>query len=110
MLDDGHLELEIQSVNQGNIQAKVILGGKLTSHKGVNFPGVHLDIPGFTEKDHEDLIFGLEQDVDAIAISFVRTAQDINNIREKIRSINPATVFNADHCQTGIARSNRELA
>ncbi len=92
LLDDGHLELEIQSVEEGNIQAKVILGGKLTSHKGVNFPGVHLDIPGFTEKDHEDLIFGLEQDVDAIAISFVRTAQDIKNIREKIRAINPARV------------------
>ncbi len=89
LLDDGHLELEIQSLNQGNIIAKVILGGKLTSHKGVNFPGVHLDIPGFTEKDHEDLIFGLEQDVDAIAISFVRTAQDIKNIRQKILSINP---------------------
>ena len=90
LLDDGHLELEIQSVHQGNILAKVILGGKLTSHKGVNFPGVHLDIPGFTEKDHEDLIFGLEQDVDAIAISFVRGAQDIKNIRQKIKAIDPA--------------------
>ena len=56
----------------------------------MNFPGVHLDIPGFTEKDHQDLIFGLEQDVDAIAISFVRSAEDIRNIRQKIVSINPA--------------------
>jgi pyruvate kinase len=92
LLDDGHLELEILSVNHGKIQAKVILGGKLSSHKGVNFPGVHLDIPGFTEKDHEDLIFGLEQNVDAIAISFVRSAQDIKNLRQKIQSINPEMV------------------
>ena len=90
LVDDGHLELEIQSINQGNILAKVVLGGKITSHKGVNFPGVHLDIPGFTEKDHEDLVFGLDHDVDAIAISFVRSAQDIKNLRQIIQSIDPS--------------------
>ncbi len=89
MLDDGNLELEIQAIDHGAIQAKVILGGILSSHKGVNFPGARLDIPGFTVKDNEDLAFGLEQDIDALAISFVRTAQDVENVRETIKKLNP---------------------
>jgi pyruvate kinase len=85
LLDDGNLELEIVEIDHDIINTKVVLGGVLTSHKGVNFPGAHLDIPGFTEKDHEDLIFGLQQGVDAVAISFVRTAGDIEIIRETIK-------------------------
>jgi pyruvate kinase len=90
LLDDGNLELEILEVEHGLIQTKVVLGGLLTSHKGVNFPGAQLDIPGFTEKDQEDLIFGLSQGVDAIAISFVRTARDIEIIRETILKNDPS--------------------
>ncbi len=89
LLDDGNLELEIQAIEHGAIQTKVILGGLLSSHKGVNFPGAHLDIPGFTEKDYEDLAFGLEQDIDALAISFVRTAHDVETVRETIKKLNP---------------------
>ena len=89
LLDDGNLELEIQEIEHGTIKTKVVLGGLLTSHKGVNFPGAHLDIPGFTEKDHADLLFGLQQGVDAIAISFVRTARDIEIIRETIQQVDP---------------------
>jgi pyruvate kinase len=89
LLDDGNLELEIDKIEHTTIITKVILGGVLTSHKGVNFPGAHLDIPGFTEKDHADLIFGLQQGVDALALSFVRTAQDIETVRDTIRAINP---------------------
>ncbi len=89
LLDDGKLEMEIIEVGNDEALAKVTLGGELQSNKGVNLPGISLDIPGFTEKDHEDLIFGLSQGVDAIAISFVRDAQDITHIRDAIRSINP---------------------
>jgi len=92
LMDDGNLELEILKIEHTTIITKVILGGVLTSHKGVNFPGAHLDIPGFTEKDYADLVFGLQHDVDAIAISFVRTAQDIETVRETIRTINPQKV------------------
>jgi len=92
LLDDGNLELEILKIEQTTIITKVILGGVLTSNKGINFPGAHLDIPGFTEKDYADLVFGLQHGVDAIAISFVRTAQDIETVRETIRTINPQKV------------------
>ena len=82
LLDDGRLTLEVISVKDRNaLTAKVIVGGLLTSHKGINLPGVRLRIAGFTEKDEADLAFGLSQDVDAVAISFVRTAEDVNKVR-----------------------------
>ena len=82
LLDDGRLALEVISVKGRNaLSAQVIVGGPLTSHKGINLPGVRLRISGFTEKDEADLAFGIEQDVDAVAISFVRTADDVKNVR-----------------------------
>jgi pyruvate kinase len=82
LLDDGRLALEVVSVKDRNaLTAKVIVGGPLTSHKGINLPGVRLRISGFTEKDEADLAFGIEQDVDAVAISFVRTADDVKKVR-----------------------------
>lgn len=89
LLDDGHMEMEIIAVTPDSITTRVVLGGVLTSHKGVNFPGAHLDIPGFTEKDEEDLIFGLQMGVDALALSFVRGAEDIEKVREKIGHLDP---------------------
>src|SRR6185436_11715790 len=61
--------------------AKVLVGGLLSSHKGINLPGVRLRIAGFTEKDEADLAFGISQDVDAVAISFVRSADDVKKVR-----------------------------
>lgn len=83
LLDDGRLTLEVVSVNKERnaLTAKVIIGGSLTSHKGINLPGVRLRISGYTEKDEADLAFGLAQNVDAVAISFVRTAEDIKKVR-----------------------------
>ena len=82
LLDDGRLSLEILSVNEGGVlTAKVIVGGPLSSHNGINLPGVRLRIAGFTEKDEADLAFGISHDVDAVAISFVRTAEDIRKVR-----------------------------
>jgi pyruvate kinase len=89
LLDDGELELEVLQVGGDFIESKVILGGILFSHKGVNLPGAHLDIPGFTEKDRADLVFGLQQGVDAVAISFVRTAEDIEVVRRAIKELSP---------------------
>jgi len=82
LLDDGRLTLEVISVKDRNaLTAKVMVGGPLTSHKGINLPGIRLRIAGFTEKDEADLEFGLLQGVDAVAISFVRTADDVKKVR-----------------------------
>jgi pyruvate kinase len=92
LLDDGELEMEVLEVYSRGFKARVILGGTLYSHKGVNLPGTELDIPRFTEKDQADLEFGLEMGIDAVAISFVRDAEDVNCIREFIRRKKPARV------------------
>ncbi len=82
LLDDGRLTLEVVSVKDRNaLTAKVIVGGVLSAHKGINLPGVRLRIAGFTEKDEADLAFGISQNVDAVAISFVRTADDVKKVR-----------------------------
>src|SRR5687767_12465660 len=89
LLDDGRLTLEVVSVNKERnaLTAKVIIGGPLTSHKGINLPGVRLRISGFTEKDEADLAFGISQNVDAVAISFVRTADDVKKVRYVIERL-----------------------
>lgn len=82
LLDDGRLTLEVVTVNDRNtLTAKVLTGGPLSSHKGINLPGVQLRIPGFTEKDEADLAFGIAQGVDVVAVSFVRTADDVRKVR-----------------------------
>jgi pyruvate kinase len=89
LLDDGHLEFEVLSVDGTSIHAKVILGGKLSSHKGVNLPGAQLNIPVLTEKDLKDLAFGLDHGVDAVAISFVKNENDILLVRNTIKKLSP---------------------
>ncbi|MFT3894858.1 MAG: pyruvate kinase [Anaerolineales bacterium] len=82
LLDDGQLTLEVDSVKDRNtLTAKVIVGGPLSSHKGINLPGVRLRIAGFTEKDEADLAFGISQGIDAVAISFVRSVEDVKKVR-----------------------------
>jgi pyruvate kinase len=81
LLDDGKLEFEVTAVTPTRAEARVILGGKLSSHKGVNLPGTPLPIPSFTDKDATDLEFGLKQGVDAVAMSFVRRADDAKKVR-----------------------------
>jgi len=89
LLDDGNLEMEVTAIEEDALTAKVILGGVLKSNKGVNLPRTHLNIPGFTEKDEIDLQFGLSLGVDVVAISFVRTAEDVIKVRERIKAISP---------------------
>ena len=81
LLDDGRLALEVLSAEGRVVHAKVLVGGTLSSHKGINLPGVKLRISGFTEKDKADLAFGISQGVDAVAISFVRSAEDVKIVR-----------------------------
>lgn len=81
LLDDGKLELEVTEVGADEITTKVVTGGKLTSNKGVNLPNTKISLPSLTEKDHADLDFALEQGLSWIAISFVRSARDIIEIK-----------------------------
>ncbi|MGE5221485.1 MAG: pyruvate kinase [Omnitrophica WOR_2 bacterium] len=89
LLDDGNMELAVVSTGQDQVETRVITGGVLKPHKGVNLPGAHMDIPCFTEKDQEDLAFGLKQGVDAIAMSFVKNAGDISRVRNAITRMAP---------------------
>lgn len=89
LLDDGHLELKVVEVSDTAIEAEVVVGGILKSKKGINLPGRHLSIPGFTEKDEKDLAFGLKHQIDLVAISFVRSAQDVARVRQAITKYSP---------------------
>ncbi len=89
LLDDGNLELRVVTADRVRIKAQVVTGGLLKSHKGINIPGARIDIPAMTAKDEADLAFGLEQGVDAVALSFVRTARDIYYIRQRIARLAP---------------------
>src|SRR5574341_545868 len=84
LIDDGLIDVQVLGVNGPNIFAKVITGGPLTDNKGVNLPGTILSIPSLTDKDYEDLKFLLEQQADWIALSFVRTEDDIILLKEYI--------------------------
>jgi len=88
LLDDGKVEMIVEKIDlaQQNLHCRVIVGGVLSNNKGVNFPGVYLSIKALTEKDREDLMFGLDQGVDWIALSFVRNPQDVLEIKELIRN------------------------
>jgi pyruvate kinase len=90
LLDDGRLALSALAVEDNLVQAEVVTGGILTSNKGINLPRVALDIPAFTEKDAEDLLFGLSLSIDYVAISFVRRADDVNQVRQAIACHSPA--------------------
>lgn len=90
LLDDGQLELQVVRLGTNFIEAEIVLGGILKSHKGVNLPGANLDIPALQPKDLQDLAFGLQQQVDAVAISFVRTAEDVEKVRRAIRELDPS--------------------
>lgn len=89
LLDDGNLELLVTEVSQELVHTRVVLAGVLKSHKGVNLPGARLDIPGFTPKDEADLQFGLKLGVDAVAVSFVRTASDVVRVRQAVQKYAP---------------------
>jgi pyruvate kinase len=84
LIDDGNLELVVLKTDGKNVDCTVIHGGILKSRKGINLPNTKISAPSLTEKDLEDLAFGLENEVDWIALSFVRSAEDILDLRERI--------------------------
>ena len=88
LLDDGRVEMVVERVDQTDqsLQCRVTVGGVLSNNKGVNFPDVQLSIRALTPKDRRDLAFGLQQEVDWVALSFVRNPSDMQEIRDLIRS------------------------
>ena len=81
LIDDGQVRLRVDEVSRGRARCAVVVGGTVTSHKGVNLPGVPLPIPSLTRKDTLDLEWALETGVDFIALSFVRSAADVRDLR-----------------------------
>jgi len=86
LLDDGLFEFKIVKAQDGNITARVINGGLLKSRKGVNLPGLKLSISSITEKDYADVDFGMQHGVDYVALSFVRRAEDVQELVSRVRS------------------------
>lgn len=82
LLDDGRLELRVISLTETDIVCKVITGGELSGRKGINIPNVHLNMPYISEQDEKDLRFGIEMDVDFVAASFVRSKNDVIELRK----------------------------
>ncbi|AFZ45345.1 pyruvate kinase [Halothece sp. PCC 7418] len=88
LLDDGRVEMKVEEVypEKKEVHGRVVVGGVLSNNKGVNFPGVYLSVRALTDKDRRDLMFGLDQGVDWVALSFVRNPQDVLEIKEIISS------------------------
>jgi len=82
LIDDGRLRLEVVSVEGDDVHTRVVRGGRVSNHKGINLPGVAVSVPAMTEKDKEDLRWALRQTVDMVALSFVRSASDVDEVRQ----------------------------
>jgi pyruvate kinase len=86
LLADGYIELKVLGVDGTDVQTRVVHGGTLDSHKGINLPRRSLDVPAMTEKDSQDLRFGLDEGVDYVAASFVRSADDLLRIKALMKA------------------------
>ena len=82
LIDDGLVELRVESITGSEVHCEVVTGGDISSRKGVNLPGVQVNLPSLTEKDISDLKFGIENDFDYVAASFIRSASDVVKIRK----------------------------
>lgn len=124
LIDDGLIELEVKNITGTDILCKVINGGELGQRKGVNVPNVPVRLPAITEKDRQDIIFGVEQGVDFIAASFVRSAEGVLAIKSLLKEHNApnipviAKIENAEgiknideilHCADGIMVARGDL-
>ena len=85
LIDDGLVRLAVEEVREGRARCRVVVGGEVKTHKGVNLPGVPLPIPSLTKKDLDDLAFALGLGVDYVALSFVRAAADVRDLQAIIR-------------------------
>ncbi|MBK8466719.1 MAG: pyruvate kinase [Chloracidobacterium sp.] len=88
LIDDGAIELVVESESGTEVFCRVVTGGLLSERKGINLPNTPLPIPSMTEKDHADLIWAMEQNVDYVALSFVRTAADCIQVKDIIKKLN----------------------
>jgi len=84
LIDDGHVRLRVERVERPRAVCTVVVGGAVSAHKGVNLPGVSLPIPSLTPKDLDDLAFALDLGVDFVALSFVRSAEDVRALKQRI--------------------------
>src|SRR5262249_52083181 len=85
LLADGNIELRVERIARADIYCRVVVGGLLSSHKGINLPASHIHVKSFTPKDRRDLEFGLSEGVDAVALSFVRTASEVEAVKKIIK-------------------------
>ena len=85
LLDDGLLELEVLKTTETDIICNIIRGGRLTEKKGINVPGAQLSVPSLSEKDKDDLLTGIREGVDYVAISFIRTADDVTSVKNIVK-------------------------
>ena len=92
LIDDGKITLEVIKVESDTITAKFLNGGVVKNHKGINAPGINLSMPFISEKDYADIKFGCENGVDAFALSFVRTAEDVLQVRKLLAEFNTPNI------------------
>ena len=94
LIDDGRVRLRVAAISEGRAQCEVLIGGLVSAHKGVNLPGVPVPIPALTRKDVDDLELALELGVDYVALSFVRSAADVRDLRQMIEQAgSPARII-----------------
>src|SRR5579862_8629425 len=86
-MDEGKIQLLVEEVTATDLVCRVVVGGALRRHLGVNFPGVSLGISAMTDKDREDIAFGVHHQVDWLAISFVQRARDVAEARDYVQSL-----------------------
>src|SRR5580658_8828578 len=91
LLSDGLIELRVQEVQGDDVVCEIINGGMLGENKGINLPGIAVRVPSLTEKDAADLEFALNNGVDAVAVSFVRTAEDVRLVRNRVSALGGET-------------------
>lgn len=91
LLADGLIELRVVDVPSDDVECEVINGGMLGEHKGINLPGLAVRVPSLTEKDEKDLEFAVKNGVDAIAVSFIRTAEDVRLVKQRIAALGADT-------------------
>jgi pyruvate kinase len=87
LLSDGLIELNVERIDGVNVICQIINGGMLGENKGINLPGIPVKVPSLTEKDEEDLVYAVSQGVDVVAVSFVRTADDVRHVRRRLDAL-----------------------
>ena len=104
LIDDGLCSLVVEKIEDGNVICRVQSGGRVSNHKSINVPGVDIDMPFISDTDRSDILFGIEMDIEFIAASFVRTAEDVKRIR-KLLAVNKADnirIISKIECKSGI--------